>query len=359
MRQECNHTLKLTRYLPSFASFLHSAALPLVDLSLYTSFQNYYHATGPAWTKLLPFPLNYTIPPRRRAAARKRTAHLGLSSLDVDTVHDSPLETPSQRFEAEKKTAGLGVDAGPQPITTTQSPGMLPFSSARRKTILDKTQHSSLFRLSSLLSNLCDPLNDLLGDKLYLQKASSPTSLDCLALGYLSQIVYPRLPMSVLSEKINSRYPSLVTYVRRLHASLLDGRHEPSVVLSLAEFDSDDKLLIQARKERGLVLPWTPQVKPSLAVALLNGSREVFSSLPGVSRAYSEPTITTKESTTTLMAPYNPAIAVGTTLFGAVVATLHYFMTVQRTDNLTFVNPNRARQRGFGDLGAVLGFSNI
>jgi len=70
----------------AFITFLQSTATPLIDLSLYVSAENYNTATSSAYTAILPWYANYTVPPKRRDLARARTAHMGLSSLDVDTT---------------------------------------------------------------------------------------------------------------------------------------------------------------------------------------------------------------------------------------------------------------------------------
>src|SRR4051794_32241074 len=91
-----------------FSTFLQSTANPVLDLSLYISSKNYNTTTSSAYTAILPWYINYITPPRRRDLARARTAHLGLSSLDVTGDDEPPGSgTASSEFEAAKRAAGV------------------------------------------------------------------------------------------------------------------------------------------------------------------------------------------------------------------------------------------------------------
>lgn len=119
-----------------------------------------------------PFPLPWVIPPAIRAAAKARTAHLEL-----------PLED-----EAETK---------------------LP-------------EYASLIRLVNLATNFFSPLQQLRGRKRFFLGASV-TSLDCLALGYLSLSLLPDLPNSWLANSMRKSFPQLCAFVHDLQKSFFGG----------------------------------------------------------------------------------------------------------------------------------------
>lgn len=66
----------------AITSFIETSAQTLLDISLYVGFENYRLATRPAYSKILPWHANYTLPPRKRNAGRNRTDHLGISSIE-------------------------------------------------------------------------------------------------------------------------------------------------------------------------------------------------------------------------------------------------------------------------------------
>ena len=116
----------LTRF--SFCTFLQSTATPLVDLSLYVSAENYNKTTSSAYTAILPWYANYTVPPRRRDLARTRTAHMGLSSLDVDTTAEEGFApgrgTASSEYEAAKQAAGIPTENQPRSLNIGRGRGL-------------------------------------------------------------------------------------------------------------------------------------------------------------------------------------------------------------------------------------------
>ncbi|KAF2089100.1 hypothetical protein K490DRAFT_19839, partial [Saccharata proteae CBS 121410] len=209
----------------AFASFLRTNALPLLDLNLYTSSTNYYNATAPAFTALLPWNLNYMVPPARRAEARKRTHHLGLQGLDVDSIQDD------DSLEAAKRNAGIPA--------ASARPSLLSFNKKSRglKGILSQPEYAARFKLDALATDCLAPLDELLDEeeeKFFLLANSSPTSLDCLAFGYLALMVYPELPQPWLVDTIKSRFPKIASYVTRMrNYVLLEEETRPADLMAL------------------------------------------------------------------------------------------------------------------------------
>ncbi|KAK7708834.1 hypothetical protein SLS57_008895 [Botryosphaeria dothidea] len=268
----------------AFTSFLRTNALPLLDLTLYTSAANYYQATAPAYTALLPWHLNYTIPPARRDAARARTQNLGLSALDIDTVDDSPTE---DSFSANKKNAGIKDDRGPAPYRRS----LLPF--ARRsglKNFLSQPEYAARFKLDALANDCLEPLDALLGDdeeKELLLSSSHPTTLDCLAFGYLSLMLYPELPSSWLSNTLRTRFPRLTAYTDRMRTLTVGSEDaKASDLMALNDLrGSTAELIAKGRKELNLVLPWALAPQPSIAGSAGNILWNIATRLPLIKRA--------------------------------------------------------------------------
>ncbi|OKL64665.1 hypothetical protein UA08_00099 [Talaromyces atroroseus] len=184
----------------AFSAFVESNGQLLIDLSLYVSSQNYYASTSPAYGSILTWPNQWILPPKLRHAAKHRTEHLGLSSLD--------LEASEEQRERERSAA---VSAGQIPQSLISRP---------RETVsslLGKTARSSHFRLDALTAELFEPLEQLLGKKAYfLADGRRPSSLDALVLGYLSLALVPEVPAAWLRESLRTKTPRLASYVERL-----------------------------------------------------------------------------------------------------------------------------------------------
>ncbi|PBP25275.1 hypothetical protein BUE80_DR003654 [Diplocarpon rosae] len=170
----------------AFSSFVELHGQPLLDISLYVSSQNYTTVTRPLYNKIQKFPLPYLTPPSIRAAAKQRTDHLGLSSLDIDTKNHEASPEPSiipASLRRPRQTVSSMLAASPEAIAQ--------------------------IRLSSLATDFLEPMQALLGNKQYFVSDNQFSSLDCLALGYLALMVAPELPQPWLARKIVDSCPRL------------------------------------------------------------------------------------------------------------------------------------------------------
>ncbi|OAL56606.1 hypothetical protein IQ07DRAFT_554681 [Pyrenochaeta sp. DS3sAY3a] len=196
----------------AFIAFLQSTATPLIDLSLYVSAENYNTTTSSAYTAILPWYANYTVPPKRRELARTRTAHLGLSSLDVDTNAKEDFTpgrgTASSEFEAAKRAAGIPTEGHPNTLSMGRGAGI--------GGLFGRQVYAARFTLDPLSNELLEPLSDLLGKNNYLLRGDHPSSLDCLAFGYLSLLYFPNMPQAWIKEAIETKHPRIVSYLHRL-----------------------------------------------------------------------------------------------------------------------------------------------
>jgi len=192
----------------SVGAFIQSEGQLLLDVSLYVSFENYRNKTRGEFTRILPWYANYVVPPQRRQAARKRTEHLGVSSIDMDTVHESVFDQPKKQEENKFEHA------------TEQRARALVGRRDTVRTMLKKPEFAGAFRLKTLAEAFFEPLSDLLGDNDFLLGTDSPSPLDCLAYGYLSLMLYPNMPQKWLSEIMRSQHLKLVAYVERVSSKL-------------------------------------------------------------------------------------------------------------------------------------------
>lgn len=247
----------------SFISFLESTANPLIDLSLYVSSENYNALTSSAYTAILPWYTNYTIPPKRRDLARARTAHLGLSSLDVSEAGHGARgpgsDTASSEYEAAKRAAGIPGSENPKVLSMGRGKGL--------GGLLSSPMYAARFKLDTLSNELLQPLSDLLGKDDYLLAGDKPSSLDCLAFGYLALMLYPPVPQSWLKEAIQTKHPRIFRYIRRLREDLLGkGDIDSAEVWDIAK----------GRASMRGALPWQPRPRKTTYSHVLLAAREMI-----------------------------------------------------------------------------------
>ncbi|RDW75817.1 hypothetical protein BP5796_06638 [Coleophoma crateriformis] len=176
----------------AFSSFVESHGQPLLDLSLYVSTQNYTAITRPVYNTIQSFPLPYLTPPTIRAAAKERTAYLGLSSLDIDSDDSVPKDDKSIIPESLRKPRA----------TVSNVLASTPETAAR-------------IRLDALATNFFEPLQLLRGKKRFFVSNDQFTSLDCLALGFLSLMLLPELLQPWLAKTMTSKFPDLCAFVEK------------------------------------------------------------------------------------------------------------------------------------------------
>ncbi|OQE90282.1 hypothetical protein PENNAL_c0012G05525 [Penicillium nalgiovense] len=190
---------------PSFSSFIESRGQSLIDLYLYVTSQNYYNNTSPAYGALLQWPNQWILPPKLHGAAKTRTEHLGLSSLDLQAMEDQ-----------RKREHSAAVASGQVPSNLIQRP---------RDTVsklLGRTAQTNQFRLEALTADFFEPLEAMLArSKTCLLPAddnNNPSSLDCVALGYLSLALIPELTFPWLRDAMRAKAPLLAAYTERMRS---------------------------------------------------------------------------------------------------------------------------------------------
>lgn len=239
----------------ALTSFIDSHAQTLLDISLYVGSENYRLATRPAFSKILPWHANYTLPPKRRAAARTRTEHLGVSSIDVDNVHEDMSHRPPG-FE------GVGKEPSFEPETQKRASLLLPRKDTL-KSLLLQPQHSAVFKLHALAENFFGPLSDMLGEKEFLLGTEEPMAVDCLLYGYLAMMLFPQLPQDWLATTMRRKYKSLVGYAERLH-DILGTKTNVDDVLALCKCKLRHEAF-EMRQSHRMSLPWTMPSTPAFS----------------------------------------------------------------------------------------------
>ncbi|KAI4287303.1 MAG: hypothetical protein L6R35_003436 [Caloplaca aegaea] len=313
----------------AYTSFIEAHGQPLIDLSLYVSSENYYASTRPAYSHLLRWPQTWLLPPKRRAAAKARTDHLNLSSLDLDTWNGE---------EANETQFAAG----------TEIPKLARLTQQRVSSLVRQPQHATRFRLNALAKTFLEPLAHLLQGQRYLLHGDQMRSLDCLALGYLSLALFPEVPQSWLSQSMKSSYQPLCRYVETLaqvcFGDILPTKDRPG-----------------SEGMTGRTLPWKDPRTDSIEVSIR--IRSSLESLPYVGALYHP---TPLQQSTTTSHDHLSRVPVLPTMFSGLAASVtalasYVLYTGEIPPLLHHLNwPSLGRQRSprlvdLGEAGAMLG----
>ncbi|PNS21866.1 hypothetical protein CAC42_464 [Sphaceloma murrayae] len=253
-------------------AFLESNGQTLLDVSLYVSYENYAARTRPSYSHILPWYLNYLIPPERRAAARKRTEHLGITGIDMDDVHESVIDQPETMSVAERRFD-----------EETKSRARLLLGKRHTvKSMLRSSAHAGAFKLKNLADNFYEPLIDLLGEKQYLFSDKEMSRSDFLAYGYLSLLLYPKVPQAWAAEMMRRDYQTLARYVERIHSQLK---------LHVSDDVAHDVLRDVSINSSSL--PWTTLARPSMSQQISSCTQALLRQTPLAPRT---PPVTVDES---------------------------------------------------------------
>jgi len=161
-------------------------------------------------------------------------------------------------------------------LGAAEKQSILPFGRKRLRNLLHSREYADRFKLDSLANSFLQPLNDVLGDKAWLMSDGEPSSVDCLAFGYLALMVYPPQPQPWLSEAIKSRFPKLNSYTQRARQTLL-GPEEISAEAIMALAQTSTPFTDRDRHR----LPWSPPPQPSFLTTTKTISTHLLHRLPG------------------------------------------------------------------------------
>lgn len=286
--------------------------------------------------------------------ARSRTAHLGLSNLELSAAEQNGSNigrgTLSSEFENAKRDAGM----------PTQAPALNMGRKAGIQGLLGTPVYAARFRLDALTNDLLEPFQHLLKKNRYLLGGDEPSSLDFLAFGYLALMLYPQVPQAWLREAMHARFPRVVECIEHMRRETITERHiKPSDVWDISH--SGDGHTAMSRE--GLHLPWRPILPRPLSSAVTTIAREITSNLPLLSLVYKQepvvqadtPSVSTKVAST-LPSPMsvNALAAVTAAAAAAVIAMAIQHRRNPREGNLIFW-ALRPQAEGFGEAGSILG----
>lgn len=220
----------------SFSAFFETHGQTLIDLSLYVSTKNFDGITRSAYAKLLPFPMQYYTPVVIRSQAKARTAGLGVTALNIDT---NELPVPA--------TAPTGT---PHTAASTQ---------AQTPSILTATEAAATFKLTNLVHDFFRPLQARLGENRHFF-GSDPSTLDCLAVGYLSLCFFPELPHPWLANEMKKEFSRVCGYLHHIRTPMLGKFVNANEVLAYTRGNAERENIPDAELPWGVAergdLPW-------------------------------------------------------------------------------------------------------
>ncbi|KAI9890135.1 MAG: hypothetical protein M1814_004416 [Vezdaea aestivalis] len=159
----------------AFTAYAHSVLRPLVLQNLYLSPINY-PIVRKAYTSLLPFPTQFFIPPRLRAAATKACAHL------VSPIAASA--PPSATDAATLKQNADAQAAIPVHLQPRASAGAAERENAMRR-----------IRIADGVRRAFEPLDEILEkQECWILGTEAPAAVDYMLFGYLAVLLYADLP---------------------------------------------------------------------------------------------------------------------------------------------------------------------
>jgi sorting and assembly machinery component 37 len=147
---------------------------------------------------MLTWPQQWLIPQKLRDSARKRSEHLGLSSLDVGGISEQADEDPDKA--RTKGTSRIPKSLMSRPKETISN-------------MLGVKGGQNQIRLDAITSDFLEPLCELVqkhGSQSWVFGTEKATSLDCLLLGYMS-LASPilRPPHGWLQDALSKKSPVL------------------------------------------------------------------------------------------------------------------------------------------------------
>lgn len=220
--------------------------------------------------------------------------------------------------------------------------------------MLSGPDHAAAFRIKALSDNFFEPLQEILGNKQYLLGTSTPSAIDCLAFGYLSLMLYPRMPHAWLESSLKGQYATLKAYIDRLRAKFdMDTTAAEALHQQEQEHGSEGKGTdtTQARPVASK-LPWAQPQQLGFGGAVTYFGREIRRQIPLPNSGAQVKKLSQKEYETSWLGktlPYLPAL-------GAIALTGYWFYLDRPWPRGEAVHHfGRRRLTDFGAAGALLG----
>jgi len=230
----------------AFGTYIESEGGRLLDLSMYLADENFDVLRG-AFAKLLPVPARYYVPGVLRREARGRCEGLIPASSSSVSATDAAM---------------------PLPLPSAMTAAALP---ATKEKILAKAAAERIKQVA-IATNFLQAIESRLGEGRYFF-GDRPSSLDCLAAGYLSLGLYAELPNGWLREEMLARHGRLCKYVRDVRGQMFGDGVDVEAVMS-----GQATMTTSSGQVAGGGLPWgivEPQYVPWVTGFLLNGAMEM------------------------------------------------------------------------------------
>ena len=212
--------------------------------------------------------------------------------------------------------------------------------------MMQEKQSSARFRLDALVDAAFKPLQQLLGKKRWMLSDERASSLDCLALGYLSLALIPEVPQSWLAEGLRGRYPELCKYTENGVTEIFGGQ----VTVDTALLGPTGEPSTMTQGERVTALPWRAPVRNvgSAGASILNNTLD---SLPFYKRTLittssPKPPPSTDVPPHTLTSTLLPPLLVSA---GAIAALASYVLY----SNFSTQEPEQRKLSDMGEAGAM------
>ncbi|CAZ83161.1 unnamed protein product [Tuber melanosporum] len=234
----------------AFGTYIESEGGKLLDLSMYLTDENFDVLRG-VLAKLLPVPARYYFPGVLRREARRRCDGLISASSSASAV-DAATPLP----QASAMTA-MALPAAKEKISA--------------KAVAEKIKQVAI------AANFLRTMQSLLGGRTYFF-GDKPSSLDCLAAGYLSLALYAELPNGWLREEMLARHHGLCKYVDGVRGQMLGDGVDVAAVIS-----GQAAMATPSGKIAGGGLPWgvvERQDVPWVAGFFLNRAMEIVGITP-------------------------------------------------------------------------------
>ena len=297
---------------------------------------------------MLRWPNQWFAPHRLREDAKRRSEHLGLSSLDIETAGKEDGDTNP------RGTGGIPKNLVTRPKETTGS-------------ILGKSGRGNQFRLDAVTSDFFEPLCDLVeknGRHSWVFGRDKASSLDCLLLAYIALMSPPLMPPhNWLRDALSARYPVLLQWATNFRQEIFGGPIRVADVLCIPT---------STMPASYPNLPWypaTPVRTEHIGSIVLNA---IIHSLPIVSRFFPVRIVRTSPRTSrgfdeseasvmvrSLKSPWYAGLGIAGSALGAGMAYCIYEGLFGPREGAqqahTYSRRNMTRQRDFGEAGRMLG----
>lgn len=218
--------------------------------------------------------------------------------------------------------------------------------------MMQEKQSSARFRLDALVDAAFKPLRQLLGRKRWMLSDERASSLDCLALGYLSLALVSEVPQSWLAEGLRGRYPELCKYVENGVMEVFGG--QVTVDTALLGPTGEPSTMTYGNSETAL--PWRAPVRDvgSAGASILNSTLDSmpFYKRTLITNSSPKPPPSTDAPPHTLTSTLLPPLLLSA---GAIAAIATYVLYA----TLSTQEPEQRKLSDMGEAGAMfsgLGF---